>query len=336
MPASQFELTAAWRSVLDLSKVHAGETVCLLIRPNIQVRNLEAAEHALREIGALSFKLELLMDKRPLSDNQIAMDALKASPMVIDFMGLHLLRGNEQDDVVKAGTRVLYVVEPPDALVRLIPTADDKRRVRNAEAVLRGARSMHVVSKAGTDLTVDLGEYPILAEWGYSDEPGHWDHWPAGFIATWPNEKSARGTVVLSPGDIIFPFKTYVRDAITLQIEGGYIRKIEGGFDAEVLREYMAEYNDPEAYAVSHLGWGLNPRARWSALATLDKTQTNGNDGRAFAGNFLFSTGPNTDAGGQRNTLCHFDIPMRRCSVSVDGKPMTVDGKIVAEDQKPR
>ena len=193
---------------------------------------------------------------------------------------------------------------------------------------------MQVTSKAGTNLRVQVGEYPILSEWGYSDEPGHWDHWPAGFIATWPNERSAQGTVVLSPGDIIFPFKSYVRDAIRLRISEGYIRDIEGGFDAEVLREYMAEFDDPEAYAVSHLGWGLNARARWSRLALLDKHQTNGNDGRSFAGNFMFSTGPNTDAGGTRDTLCHLDIPMRNCSVSLDGVAMTQDGKVVADGQK--
>ena len=105
------------------------------------------------------------------------------------------------------------------------------------------------------------------------------------------------------------------------------------GFDAELLSDYMAEFNDPEAYAVSHLGWGLNPRARWSRLALLDKHQTNGNDGRAFAGNFMFSTGPNTDAGGSRDTLCHLDIPMRKCSVSLDEVPMTVNGKVVAQGQ---
>jgi 2,5-dihydroxypyridine 5,6-dioxygenase len=192
---------------------------------------------------------------------------------------------------------------------------------------------MHVTSDAGTDLRVWIGEYPILSEWGYSDEPGHWDHWPAGFIATWPNERSGQGSVVLSPGDIIFPFKSYVREEMRLHIKDGYIREIEGGFDAELLREYMSEFNDPEAYAVSHLGWGLNPRARWSRLALLDRQQTNGNDARAFAGNFMFSTGPNTDAGGSRDTLCHLDIPMRKCSVSLDDMPMTVNGKIVADGQ---
>jgi len=307
--------------------------MCLLTRPDIHLRNVEAAEHVARQIGAHVLRLEPAMDSRSLHENTVAMQALKSSAMVIDFLGLHLLRRGEQEEVMKAGARILYVVEPPDALVRLIPTEDDKRRVRVAEACIRKAKSMHVTSAAGTDLRVQVGEYPILSEWGYSDEPGHWDHWPAAFIATWPNELSAQGSIVLRPGDIIFPFKSYVRDEIRLRIKDGYIREIEGGFDAEVLREYMGEFNDPEAYAVSHLGWGLNPRARWSRLALLDKHQTNGNDGRAFAGNFMFSTGPNTDAGGRRDTLCHLDIPMRKCSVSLDGVPMTVDGKVVAQGQ---
>lgn len=334
MAVSQQELVQAWTKVLTLCKLKADETVCLLTRPDLHLRNLEAAEQVARQVGARVFRLEPALDARSLHDNTVAMNALKSCGMVIDFLGLHLLRRGEQEEVMKAGARILYVVEPPDALVRLIPTEDDKRRVRVAEACIKKAKSMQVTSKAGTNLRVQIGEYPILSEWGYSDEPGHWDHWPAGFIATWPSERSAQGSVVLSPGDIIFPFKSYVRDEIRLRISEGYVREIEGGFDAEVLREYMAEFNDPEAYAVSHLGWGLNARARWSRLALLDKHQTNGNDGRAFAGNFMFSTGPNTDAGGTRDTLCHLDIPMRNCSVSLDGTPMTQNGKVVADGQK--
>ena len=139
--------------------------------------------------------------------------------------------------------------------------------------------------------------------------------------------------VVIDRGDIVFPFKDYVQTPIHLRIEGGYIREIEGDLDADFLREYMRQFNDPEAYAVSHLGWGLQPRARWSQLR-LVQGQTNGNDGRSFYGNFMFSTGPNTDAGGKRDTLCHLDIPMRRCSVSLDGRPMVIKGDVVAEGQR--
>ncbi|MCW5751375.1 MAG: 2,5-dihydroxypyridine 5,6-dioxygenase [Anaerolineales bacterium] len=333
MAVSQQELVEAWRHVLTLCKLGATETVCLLTRPDIHQQNVNAAEHVARQIGAYVLRLEPAIDTRSLHENKVAMQALKSSGLVIDFLGLHLLRRGEQEEVIRSGARILYVVEPPEALVRLLPTEEDKRRVRAAEACIRKSKSMQVTSAAGTELHVQLGEYPILSEWGYSDEPGHWDHWPSAFVATWPNERSAQGTVVLRPGDIIFPFKSYVRDEIRLQVSDGYITQIDGGFDAEVLREYMSEFEDLEAYAVSHLGWGLNPRARWSRLALLDKHQTNGNDGRAFAGNFMFSTGPNTDAGGSRNTLCHLDIPMRKCSVSLDGVPMTIDGKVVAKGQ---
>src|SRR5437870_5288132 len=194
MAVSQQELVQAWMKVLTLCKLGAAETVCLLTRPDIHLRNVEAAEHVARQIGAHVLRLEPAMDARSLHENEVAMQALKSSGMVIDFLGLHLLRRGEQEEVMKAGARILYVIEPPDALVRLMPMEDDKRRVRVAEACIRKAKSMHVTSAAGTDLRVQVGEYPILSEWGYSDEPGHWDHWPAGFIATWPNERSAQGS----------------------------------------------------------------------------------------------------------------------------------------------
>jgi 2,5-dihydroxypyridine 5,6-dioxygenase len=47
-----------------------------------------------------------------------------------------------------------------------------------------------------------------------------------------------------------------------------------------------------------------------------DKRQSNGLESRSFAGNFMFSTGPNAEAGGTRHTPCHLDIPMMDCSVS--------------------
>ena len=65
-----------------------------------------------------------------------------------------------------------------------------------------------------------------------------------------------------------------------------------------------------------------------------DKAQSLGMDGRAFYGNFLFSTGPNAEAGGSNNSACHVDIPMSGCSVSLDGEPMTVDGDVVAVEQR--
>jgi 2,5-dihydroxypyridine 5,6-dioxygenase len=336
------KLVHAWASTLTLSKVTPSETVVLLRGPNSHPDNVQAASLAVSQLGARLLIMELgdtatqavaaestaYIGRTALTGNRAAIEAMKCADMVVDMMGMD--RGTEQSEILAAGTRILLVKEPPETLMRLVPTMEDKRRVIEATQRLSRAKSMTVRSENGTNLTVKVGEYSCLTQYGFADESGRWDHWPGAFVATWPNERSANGTVVLSPGDVILPFKQYVRTPITLHIEAGYIRKIEGGFDARYLRDYMAMFNDSEGYAVSHLGWGLYPAAHWTTLGMYDKRQTNAMESRSFYGNFMFSTGPNLEGGGTRDTPCHLDIPMLDCSVYVDDEPVVVAGQVVS------
>jgi hypothetical protein len=63
----------------------------------------------------------------------------------------------------------------------------------------------------------------------------------------------------------------------------------------------------------------MNPNARWDNIA-LHGNEPSYHSGalRTFAGNFLFSTGPNTQGGGKRNTQGHYDVPMRDCTVMLE------------------
>jgi 2,5-dihydroxypyridine 5,6-dioxygenase len=323
------QLVQAWSRVLELSKVNAQENVCILVRSDIHHENLIAAEMALQAIGATYFKIEPSLVGHDLADNELVMSAMKNADFILDFLGIHLLRKHEQEIVRQAGTRLLYTVEPPDTLVRLMPTQEAKAEVKAASERLSTAHVIEVTSEYGTAFTAAFGEYRVQAQWGYSDEEGHWDHWPSGFLVRWPNEKSANGRFVLTPGDAVFPFRSYVQSSVVVEVEKGYIVAIEGGVDADLLRNFIDRFEDPEAYAISHLGWGLSRQADWGALHMVDKSRTNGNDARAFRGNFMFSTGPNTDAGGSRNTLCHLDIPMRHCTVRLDGEIIVADGRVV-------
>ena len=347
MAVSDARLNTMWREVLELSRVKKGETVVVLTGPLSNPRYIEASTNAAQSLGATVFRIDMppvnedkamgndptaYVGATPLDGNDAAMEAMKRADMIIDLM--LLLHSPEQEKILKAGTRMLLAVEPPEILARMMPTVDDKRRIRAASAAIKKAKTMTVTSSAGTDFSCAIGSYPILEEYGFADEPGRWDHWPSGFLATWPNEKTAKGTIMLNAGDIIFPFKSYVLSQIELSIDKGYITRIDGGFEAEYLREYMASFDDPEAFAISHLGWGLQSKAQWTALGMYDKDASIGMDGRSFYGNFLFSTGPNTEAGGKRNTPCHIDIPMRNCSVSLDGKAMTRNGEVIPKNQR--
>ncbi|MFN3389929.1 MAG: 2,5-dihydroxypyridine 5,6-dioxygenase, partial [Allosphingosinicella sp.] len=141
-----------------------------------------------------------------------------------------------------------------------------------------------------------------------------------------PAPGSVDGRLVFMPGDANLTFKRYFEAPVTLTVEGDYVTGIEGdNLDAELMRSYFAAFPGRDAYATSHVGWGMNPAARWDALVMYDKADVNGIELRAFAGNFLFSTGANAAAG--RFTDCHFDLPMRNCTIRLDDdEPVVRDG----------
>ena len=66
------------------------------------------------------------------------------------------------------------------------------------------------------------------------------------------------------------------------------------------------------------MGWGLLPRARWSAFDVYDPRSLYGQELRSTAGNFMWSTGSNRFA--DRETPAHLDVPMRNCTVG-DRRP---------------
>ena len=134
----------------------------------------------------------------------------------------------------------------------------------------------------------------------------------------------------MAPGDVNLTFKRYLQEPIRLTIENDFVTDIEGeNLDAQLMREYFAAWGDQEAYAVSHVGWGMNPLARWDSMMFYDKKDFNGTELRAFAGNFLYSTGANEVAG--RHTLGHFDLPMKGCSVSLDDVLVVDAGQLLGE-----
>ncbi|HZN48306.1 MAG TPA: peptidase M29, partial [Ramlibacter sp.] len=188
---------------------------------------------------------------------------------------------------------------------------------------------MRVTSPAGTDLTISLARAVCGGNWGYSSRPGTMTHWPGGLALCFPAAGSVQGTLVLAEGDVNLTFKRYLDKPVTLRVESDYVTRIEGsGLDADLMRSYIAAWGDREAYAVSHVGYGLNQAARWDSMALYDKRDFNGTELRAFAGNFLYSTGANEVAG--RHTLGHFDLPLRHCTIRLDGTTVVEAGQLLA------
>ncbi|MBQ2262973.1 MAG: leucyl aminopeptidase [Loktanella sp.] len=261
-----------------------------------------------------------------------AVEALKNCDMLIDCV--FLLFSPEQFAIQAAGTRILTAVEPPELLARMLPTQEIREKVEIGGEILSKAKVMRITSPHGTDVTYKLNTYPTVTEYACTDEPGRWDHWPSGFVFTGGDDDGVDGQIVVAPGDILLPQNIYVRDPITYTIEKGFVTDIRGGLDAELVKSYMADFNDPRGMGMSHVGWGMNPHAKWHNFVPGAFGGGMGMEPRSYYGNVMFSTGPNNELGGPNDTHCHLDIPMRGCSLFLDDEPIVIDGDIVVKDMQ--
>jgi len=321
-----------------------GETAVVLSETRSRPEIVETARLALQHVGAavIDVTLPTPANRGPvpirstgasvaIAGNPAAIGALTGADFVADCTVEGLLHSPELGRILDAGTRILMISnEHPENVERWPHDSALAERVERGLAMIEAASTMHVTSSAGTDLTVSLDGAFRAGSFGWCTEPGSIAHWPGGLVLAFPAAGSVNGTVVVAPGDINLTFKEYIRSAVTLTVVDDYVTDIGGGgIDAELFRTYLAAFDESDAYAVSHVGWGMNTGARWEAMALWDKGDHNGTELRAFAGNFVFSTGANEVA--DRFCRGHFDLPMRNCTVELDGRPVVVEGRLIPE-----
>ncbi|OSZ45875.1 peptidase M29 [Alcaligenes faecalis] len=324
--------------VFGLCQVKPGEVAAVLSESQSRPVLAELAELALTQMGAKVFHVRLPTPRVsgvPLRSTGTSLtlegldpviQALSSAQFIVDCTVEGLLHSVERPAILSKGARIMMISnEHPEILERVKPSVAVQQKCELGAKLITEAKQMHVTSAAGTDLTVDLTGVQGRGSAGIADKPGSFGFWPAGLCICYPSNGSVNGTLVLDRGDVNLTFKRYLESAVTLHIENDFVTRIEGdGLDAELTRSYYGAWNERDAYAISHVGWGMAPAARWDSLVMYDKRDTNGTELRAFAGNFLISTGANPAAG--RFTDCHFDYPMRNCTISLDGQVVVREG----------
>ncbi len=324
--------------------VTAGETAVVLAESDSRPELVEVATVALERLGAAVATVVMPTPANPgpvpirstgaslaVGGHRAAIAGLAAADFIVDCTVEGLLHAVERPAILAGGARVLMLSnEHPEVFDRVGHDPSMADRVAAGRARLAAASTMRVTSAAGTDLTVDLAGAVVAGSDGTVTEPGGIAHWPGGLVLCFPAAGTVSGTVVMAPGDANLTFKEYVRTPVTCTLVADHVVDVAGeGLDAELFASYLAAWEESEAYAVSHVGWGMNPNCRWDVLPLYDKADLNGTELRAFAGNFLWSTGANEVAG--RFCRGHFDLPMRNCTVTLDGQSVVVDG-VLADD----
>lgn len=320
-----------------------GEVVAVLSEAQSRDALVETARLAAQSLGGRVFDVVLPTPRsqhavpirstgasQAIAGNPAVIAALSTATLVIDCTVEGLLHAPELGAILAAGTRVLMISnEHPDIFDRLGWDPDLPRRVALAHERLAAAKEMRVTSDTGSDLAVGLRGAFTAGSTGVTSGPGSIAHWPGGLVIAFPAAHSVNGRLVLSAGDLNLTFNRIVESPIELTIVDDHITAVDGsGVDAQLFRSYLAAFEDRASYATSHVGWGMNEAARWESVELYDRRETWGTEARAIAGSFLYSTGANEVA--RRFTAGHFDLPMRHCTVTLDGEAVVERGELAA------
>ena len=328
--------------LVQLCKINKDEKIIVLTETISREINFQLLEAALKQtdltfthidIPTKPYKLEPIIKSTGASnildgENQY-ISKLKKSDIIFDLSKEGLMHSKQTKEILSNGTRIMNISdEHPEILSRLKPEKKLKNLVKDAVSKCRNASYMRITSDAGTDLKINMKKTNTVGVWGWTDRPGTLAHWPGGLVVSFPNSSCVNGRLVFQSGDINLTFKKYFDTEVIFDIENDFITKISGdGSDKKLIEKYLNSFGDKNAYATSHVGWGLNNKSRYEALTMYDKSDLNGTELRALSGCFLYSIGANEFA--NRYTDGHFDLPMMDCTIYLDEEMVVNKGEVI-------
>lgn len=144
-----------------------------------------------------------------------------------------------------------------------------------------------------------------------------------GQISWCPIEETINGTLVFDTA--VFPPTQLglLSSHVVLTIEEGIVTEIKGGKDAEILKKWLASFDDPNMYRLAHYSLGFNPGVTKATGRIVE-------DERVF-GCMEFGIGSQGTAikGKFWTAASHTDGVVLKPSIILDGIALEEDGKYV-------
>lgn len=197
------------------------------------------------------------------------------------------------------------------------------------------AKECRVTSRYGTDFTYrvddrifvpplpgpDFDPYKIVDFDKDENRKGgnlYYYLFPTGELNVAPIEGTANGKLVI---ELTMHHIGRLEDPIELNVVNGKVVSIEGGASARVLRDYLAEYGDENAYMCpAEASVGVNAKALIRGIQREDKN---------ILGAMHFGLGTNIDVGGSIRSKIHMDGVILEPTLYVDGDMRIQDGRFL-------
>jgi leucyl aminopeptidase (aminopeptidase T) len=255
----------------------------------------------------------------------ILSEAILASKLILSFCG-GIVRAPATIEARRRGTRLLSTglkgIE--EYAVCALLDVDIPAMLRNADRVAKlwdGAKRGRLTSPQGSDVSFDLMPRKSIIGDGALTEDGEVDLFPGAQVSIAPVEETINGAIVVDASDSV---QGVVHAPYTMTIEKGAIVAIEGGKEADVMRNWLESRNDEKIYHLCHYSIGLNPQAGISGNMIEDERMLTAID-------FGFGYQDPKFGGTVGLSPYHMDIMLATPTTYIDGKEMSGGGKLNPE-----
>ena len=312
----------AWIAVKTCLAVKTNEDVLVVTDTSQSMRLTESFMAAIHAAGAealmFTYTPRAFHSEEPL---RTCATAMRSADAIILLSSKSVTNTWATAKARKVGARVLSLPGiSEETFLRTVPIDYHamQARLKIVAGLFAKAKSAHVYSDLGTDLTMQLdGRAPYVGT-GICRNLGDLNHLPAGFVEYAPLEGTAKGRLVIEaslwpPGLLSSP--------IHLTISRGRITRIEGRRDADVFRRGLESLNDPNIFSLAEIGVGTNPKAKLTGAAVEDER---------IVGNVHIGFGDNKKIlGGNIEARGHTDGVMLTASLRLDNQQIIKAGKLL-------
>lgn len=195
-----------------------------------------------------------------------------------------------------------------------------RERANEMRRIFTEGKEIHVTTPAGTDLTASIdGRYGFTGSGEAVEQPGvtlYSASFPNGEGAIAPVEETINGTIVW---DVTMNDIGWIEEPIIATVEDGYITEIEGGPQADELRNLLESVDDPDSWGIGEVAVQVNPGAEIEGVIRVDKK---------VEGYMHIAFGENTDVGGNLDAELHSDGVISEPTLTVDGEVIVDDGEL--------
>ena len=330
----EFELQhAADKLVNEIFGVKKGETVLITADTLSDTTLVQAVASSVYAAGGKPMTVMLAAPGGvgKAADPDLPLDALTGailgSDVWIEFNHQWLLYSTPFETAIEKNKDLRYmclVDFSPELLVRTVGKVETKQLqlfMTAAQKKHMEAKTMHVTTPAGTDVSFDLDPMHLISnDCGNATVPGM--HMLTGQLNVVPKFGSINGKIVFD-GTITPPFGHVPSQPVVLTVENSKITKIEGGPEAKQFEDFLSSFEDEGMFKMAHIAYGFNPGAILTGNVVEDERVWGCTEWGIGYVSCIDAPPVGQDAKSHTDGIC------LNSSVWLDGKQIMDNGKIV-------